>query len=129
MNLHRRFSFFTFFRLLSPRGIFLRVALRFSPCGLRCSRTSSLRSSSNPPIPTILNTYPQEFMTFADFLLYVVKCCKNQPIAVEITAFLRHDYGTMPLPTACSYAFYPPKLTKSSTTIGIRCYSMSPKSI
>ena len=27
----------------------------------------------------------------------------NPSIAVEITAFLRHDYGMMPLPTACPY--------------------------
>ena len=48
---------------------------------------------SIPARATILDTYLQEFTTFADFLLYVVKCCKNMLIAVRITAFLRHDYG------------------------------------
>ena len=49
----------------------------FAPALRRASR-----SLSNPAGCTILDTYPQEFITFADFLLYVVKCCKNQPIAV-----------------------------------------------
>jgi hypothetical protein len=88
------FLFALVFFASAKNGIayFCRVALRFSPMGLRCSRSSSLRSLSNPAGCTILDTYPQEFITFADFL-YGAKYCKNMPIAVEITAFLRHDYG------------------------------------
>ena len=50
-------------------------------------------ASSNPAGCTKLNIDLQEFMTFAGFLLYAAKYCKNTLIALEITAFLRHDYG------------------------------------
>ena len=51
---------------------------------------------SNPAGCTKLNIDLQEFMTFAGFLLYAAKYCKNTLIAFEITAFLRHDSGIAP---------------------------------
>jgi len=78
------FSFYIF-RLFRTQGIFWVGCRHFVPAlGF---------ASSNPAGCTKLNIDLQEFITFADFLLYIVKYCKNQPIAVGITAFLRHDYG------------------------------------
>ena len=44
---------------------------------------------SNPPIPTILSIYPQEFMTFADFLLYTFRSilCNYSLAAQEVPGF------------------------------------------
>ena len=89
------------FRLLRTRGITPLVAvtslrlpvLRRVAFAAKRQQAHFASLVSNPAGCTMLDTYPQEFTTFADFLLYVVKCCKNMLIAVEITAFLRHDYG------------------------------------